>query len=196
MGTAKRDASFDNLIDRGREIETWERKDLHPFVSGHLFASKLKQELETTYPDTHFTWGQVEKKGELSGEIDIIAYRGKPVRSWEDACFAIINKKDVIFIIEAKMRTCWKIKDLREQCRKLSKYSKNAILVVYQVRVRTEETVAKRENDAKNKAQFREAVHLTRLDPKSGKQHLRSQNWDQLKKTISGLLSHANRDVH
>jgi hypothetical protein len=57
---------------------------LHPFVAGLLLSSSIMAEIERIVPDgVHLGWGQILAEGDsLLKEIDIMAFKGKPIHHW------------------------------------------------------------------------------------------------------------------
>lgn len=80
-----------------------EKGNFHPYVSGLVFSKKIIEELEKFAPDDlHLGWGQIMDGDVLSGEVDVFAFKGKPLYHWESIGYSIVPKEAVEFVIECK----------------------------------------------------------------------------------------------
>lgn len=180
------DIQFSRLVEamklHGLTEVTSGRGSLHSFVSGLLLSSAIKGEMRRVAPEwLHLGWGQVlDESDVLSGEIDILAYRGKPLHQWEDLGFSLVSKENVDFIIEVK-RSWPSYSSLEYELKRLSQYCEKMFLIIYETNNRMK-GIKNRENRLR-KIGYRDVFHFVRWEKEN--YYLLRENWYRLMKTVS-----------
>jgi hypothetical protein len=189
------DVRFNRLIDSVQLSELSEMKTgrgrLNPFVSGLLLSSAILEEIQQEAPyNVHVSWGQIlDENDTLSGEIDIMAYLGKPLHEWKSIGYAIIPKRQVGKIFEVKGHF-QSYKSHEEDYQRLSNFAPKIFLIIYQSH-NTINGIKKREEKLKSLG-YHDAFHLVRITKSKKKRDGTIiglyENWYSLMDTVSGRL--------
>ena len=159
---------------------------LHPFVSGLLLSSSIMEELNRVIHDNlRLGWGQILSEDDtLSGEIDIMAFHGKPLYHWDNVGFSIVNKDNVEFIIEVKG---WmsSYKGLESAFSGLSEFCQQVFLIIFQTSNRMNKIISRAER--LKQFGFKDVFHIIRWE-KNGDSQSRAcalyEDWYRLMKFI------------
>jgi len=110
-------------LDLYRLSERGKGKPLHPFVRGLILSSTIINQIRLEVnPKYSVSWGQImDNQGQLSKEVDVIIYEGRPYQEWRDIGFVIVPKEEVLAIIEVK--TYSYVSQMKKEYRGLCNYA-------------------------------------------------------------------------
>lgn len=169
---AIRDIRFRKLVESVKLSELTELKSqkgaLNPYFSGLLLSATLMEEFRQ---EALFTvsvgWGQVlDEDDNLSKEIDVFTYFGKPLYEWKNIGYVIVNKENVqsVFEVKHKFRSySYHKKDLE----RLHNFAERVYLIIFETRISVN-GIKKREKKLKEIG-YTDVFYLAKL--KGGKEH-------------------------
>jgi len=83
------------------------KKGVQPFVVGLIGSSSLIEEIRRDLsPKYSVKWGQIISGDNISKEVDVIIFEGKPFYEWENIGYALIPQEQVKAVIEVKTNFC------------------------------------------------------------------------------------------
>ena len=132
-----RDIRFRKLIGSLQFLGLTELKSqkgaLNPYVSGLLLSATLMEEFRQEAPFTvSVGWGQVlDENDNLSGEIDVFTYQGKPLYEWKNIGYVIVNERDVESIFEVK-RKFRAYSYHKEDSERLHNFAERVYLIIFE----------------------------------------------------------------
>jgi len=78
-------------------------KGIHPFVVGLIGSSSLIEEIRRDLsPKYSVKWGQIISGDNISKEVDVIIFEGKPFYEWENIDYALVPQEQVKAVIEVE----------------------------------------------------------------------------------------------
>lgn len=186
---AIRDIRFRKLVESLQLSELTELKSqkgaLNPYVSGLLLSATLMEEFRQEAPFTvSVGWGQIlDENDNLSSEIDVFTYQGKPIYQWKNIGYVIVNKDDIQSIFEVK-RKFYSYSYHKEDFERLHNFAERVYLIIFET-YNSLNGIKNCENKLR-KIGYADAFHLVRLkDDNETKNEPIYENWYKLMDTVS-----------